>query len=386
MKNVDRSVRRNCRRPRPIITSWRTRRPSRVHGRVPSALGENLTVTNDTLRYVKDGHTLAHAIVDTVREALIVLDRNLRVIVASRSFYQTFGVDPQDTQGQLFYDLSNGQWNIPALRRLLEEVIPQHRTIEAYEVEHEFLTIGRRTMLLNARQVFDEEHPDSILLLLAIEDITQRRDAEREKDELLRQKEMLLQEMQHRVANSLQIIASILSLKARTVQSEETRQHLRDAHQRVMSVATVQQQLQASGPGDRIKVGPYLSKLCDSLGGSIIDRRGAHSLLVQAAAGTVESSQAVSLGLVTTELVINALKHAFPSGHAGEIVVNYDVDGAGWRLSVSDNGVGWGDDRHERIGAGLGTSIVEALSHQLDARVEVSTGPRGTTVSIIHAG
>src|ERR1700737_2183500 len=199
----------------------------------------------------------------------------------------------------------------PALRRFLEEVIPQHRAIEGYEVEHKFPTIGRRTMLLNARQVLEEEHPDSTLLLLAIEDITQRRDTEREKDELLRQKEMLLQEMQHRVANSLQIIASILMLKARTVQSEETRQHLRDAHQRVMSVATVQQQLQPSGLGDRIEVGPYLSKLCDSLRNSMIDHSSPHSLLVQAATGTVESSQAVSLGLVTTELVINALKHAF---------------------------------------------------------------------------
>jgi len=329
-------------------------------------------VSDDPLRYVKDGHTLAHAIVDTVREALIVLDRNLRVVAASRSFYQTFGADPQDTQGQLLYDLGNGQWNIPALRRLLEEVIPQRRTIESYEVEHDFPTIGRRTMLLNARQVFDEEHPDSTLLL-AIEDITKRRDAEREKDELLRQKELLLQEMQHRVANSLQIIASIVLLKARAVQSEEMRQHLQDTHQRVMSVATVQQQLQASGLGDRIEVGPYLSKLCDSLGESMLDHQGPHSLLVQATAGTVESSQAVSLGLITTELVINALKHAFPSGHEGQIVVRYDVDGAGWRLSVSDNGVGLRDDHHERIGAGLGTSIVEALSHQLDARARRQT-------------
>src|SRR4029079_12306731 len=83
-------------------------------------------------------------------------------------------------------------------------------------------------------------------ILLAIEDVTRRRETEREKDELLQQKEILLQEMQHRVANSLQIIASILLLKARTVQSEETRHHLHDAHQRVMSVATVQQQLQAN--------------------------------------------------------------------------------------------------------------------------------------------
>jgi len=95
----------------------------------------------------------------------------------------------------------------------------------------------------------------------------------------------------------------------------------------------------------------------------MIDHSGPHSLLVQAVAGTVESSQAVSLGLVTTELVINALKHAFPTGREGEIVVRYDVDGAGWRLSVSDNGIGRRNDDHERAGGGLGTSIVETLSH-----------------------
>src|SRR4029450_8846707 len=86
----------------------------------------------------------------------------------------------------------------------------KRRTVEAYEVEHEFPTIGRRVMLLNARRVFDEDGSASAILL-AIEDVTRRRETEREKDELLQQKEILLQEMQHRVANSLQIIASILA-------------------------------------------------------------------------------------------------------------------------------------------------------------------------------
>ena len=119
-------------------------------------------------------------------------------------------------------------------------------------------------------------------LLLAIEDVTHRRDTEREKDELLRQKEVLLQEMQHRVANSLQIIASILLLKARTVQSEETRLHLQDAHQRVMSVATVQQQLHASGLNERIEIGPYLTKLCESLAKSMVGERWPLSIKVEA--------------------------------------------------------------------------------------------------------
>jgi chemotaxis protein methyltransferase CheR len=337
---------------------------------------------HNPLATVAHGHTLAEAIVDTVREPLVVLDRDLRVIAASRSFYRTFDVEPRNTQGRKLYLLGDGQWNIPALRNVLEEVIPKHRVVEAYEVEHEFPTIGRRVMLLNARQVFDEDGTGSALLL-AIEDVTERRDTEREKDELLRQKEILLQEMQHRVANSLQIIASILLLKARTVQSEEIRLHLHDAHQRVISVATVQQQLQASGLNESIEIGPYLSKLCDSLAKSMVGERRPLSIKMQATSGAATSSEAVSLGLIVTELVINALKHGFPGGETGEILVSYDARASGWRLLVSDNGVGPGGESAETPHIGLGTSIVEALAHQLDATVEKSSGPEGTTVSIV---
>ena len=146
--------------------------------------------------------------------------------------------------------------------------------MDDYEVEHEFPGIGRRTMCLNARQVFYETDKRANILL-GIEDITERRILEREKDELLQQKDMLLQEMQHRVANSLQIIASIIMLKARTVNSEETRRHLQDAHKRVISVAAVQQHLHASvaaGSVDSIEVKPYLSKLCEALA-ALDDRR-----------------------------------------------------------------------------------------------------------------
>ena len=312
-----------------------------------------------------------------------MLDRDLRVVAASRSFYQTFGVVPDDTLGRLFYDLAGGQWNIPALRELLEEVIPERRTIEAYEIEHDFASVGRRTLLLNARQVVDEAHPDSALLL-AIEDVTNRRATEREKDELLRDKELLLEEMRHRVANSLQIIASILLLKARTVQSEETRRHLQDAHQRVMSVATVQQQLGGTGHGDRIEIGPYLTKLCDSLAKSMIGADRPVAVAVEAGPGAAVSGQAVSLGLIVTELLINAVKHAFPGERSGSIRVGYDATGSTWRLSVSDDGVGRSTEDGQPTSPGLGTSIVEALAHQLDARVKVTSGLEGTTVSVVH--
>jgi len=183
----------------------------------------------------------------------------------------------------------------------------------------------------------------------------------------------------------LQIIASILLLKARTVQSEETRLQLQDAHHRIMSIATVQLQLQASAPGDKIEIGPYLTKLAESLAKSMIGDRRRLSVVVRAAAGSAVSDQAVSLGLIVTELVINALKHAFPDRDEGEIVVGYDVDGADWRLTVSDNGVGRTHDGPRSARTGLGTSIVESLAQQLDCRVEVSSGPQGTAVSIVHS-
>jgi len=337
-------------------------------------------VAND---HPKNARTLADAIVDTVHEPLVVLDRNLRVVAASRSFYQTFAVAPEDTQGRLFYELANGQWSIPALRKLLEEVIPQHRIVEGYEIEHDFASIGRRTLLLNARQVFDEAHPNTALLL-AIEDVTARRGAEREKDNLLHEKEMLLEEMRHRIANSLQIIASILLLKARTVQSEETRRHLQDAHQRVMSVATVQEQLRGAAHGDRIVIGPYLAKRCDSLAKSMIGPDRSIAVVVDAETGSALSSQAVSIGLIVTELLLNAVKHAFPGDRSGTIRVSYHAHDPEWRLSVSDDGVGTGSETARPPPTGLGTSIVDALAHQLESRVETSSGPQGMTVSIVH--
>ena len=212
--------------------------------------------------------------------------------------------------------------------------------MDHFEVEQDFPTIGRRTMLLNARKVFYQGDLNTTLLL-AIEDITDRRVAERLLHSLSEQKDMLLSEMSHRVANSLQIIASILLLKARSVQSEETRGHLEDAHRRVMSVASLQQHLKATGKGEEIEVGAYLSKLCEAL--VRLDGPGETSDYLESGGGpgTVQSEQAVSIGLIVTELVMNALKYAFPVDMtAGHVVVGYKVNGTEWTLSVSDNGGG----------------------------------------------
>ena len=191
--------------------------------------------------------------------------------------------------------------------------------------------------------------------------------------------------MRHRIANSLQIIASILLLKARSVQLDETRGHLQDAHKRVLSVAAVQQHLQASGHGERIALGPYLSKLCETLAASIIGETRTVSLESKVSGGMVVSSEAVSIGLIVIESVINALKHAFPQSMTdGRIVVSYDSQGLEWMLSIADNGVGKPADSAADAKAGLGTSIVQALANELDASIEVVSGQDGTTVFIKH--
>ena len=121
----------------------------------------------------------AESFINTVREPLISLNQDLRVVTASRSFYEFFKVKPQDTVGQLIYDLGNKQWDIPKLRELLETILPQKATFDNYEVEHDFSTIGKRIMLLNARQIQRGSEKERIILL-AIEDITNRREIEKE--------------------------------------------------------------------------------------------------------------------------------------------------------------------------------------------------------------
>ncbi|HEU0301113.1 MAG TPA: histidine kinase dimerization/phospho-acceptor domain-containing protein, partial [Longimicrobium sp.] len=122
--------------------------------------------------------TYAQNIVDTVREPLLILDATLRVRSANRAFYETFNVDCAETENHLIYELGNGQWDIPALRTLLEDIVPQSSAFNDFELEHDFPDIGQRVMLLNARKLQAGSHGE--LLVLAMEDVTERRRAEAE--------------------------------------------------------------------------------------------------------------------------------------------------------------------------------------------------------------
>jgi two-component sensor histidine kinase len=338
-----------------------------------------------------DAQILALAIVDTIPEPFLVLDERLNLLAASRCFCEVFEEDPANIQGRPFFELSGGQWDVPLLRQRLESIVREHAPMNGFELEHDSSHMGRRTMLLGARLV-RYEVSSSPTLLLAFKDITDRRSIELEKqallehtEELLAQHQTLLREMEHRIANSLQIIASILLLKAGAVASEETRNELRDAHQRVMSVAAVQSHLHASDGIDRIDIGAYLNKLCAGLATSMVGPNQAIEVDVIADPGTLQTSHAVSLGLIVTELIINAIKYAFPTAREGaRILIRFETDEADWKLSVGDNGCG----RVASSGAsrsGLGTAIIGALAKQLQARIDEVSNEGGLRVEVTRA-
>ena len=325
------------------------------------------------------GHILTRAIIDTIREPLIIIDRNLDIVTASRSFYKKFGSSHKQIYGKKIYDINNGIWNVLKLRRLLEYIIPKHTTIEEYEIESELKNIGKRTMVINAREVNYKDKRKKILL--SILDVTDIRLLEIERNQLFAQKDILLKEMRHRIANSLQLIASILMIKVGMVESEETRLHLKETHQRIMSIATVQKQLNPSVLGGQIIVQQYLKSLCGSLAKSMIGNRKPITIIVKAGKESIDSEKAISLGLITTELVINSIKHAFPNNRPGKISVSYGSNKSLWYLKVEDNGIGKDDEKKNK---GLGTSIIKALAEQMGAEIKTTSTKNGTRVFFIN--
>ncbi len=217
---------------------------------------------------------------------------------------------------------------------------------------------------------------------MAVTDVTDARAETRLKDDLIRDKAMLLQEVQHRVANSLQIIASVLMQSARRVQSEEARGQLQNAHHRVMSIAALQRQLSTS-QGGTVELRTYFTQLCQSLGASMIADPDRLSIVVAVDDSAVDADVSVSLGLIVTELVINALKHAFPDQATGSIMIDCRSKGKDWTLSVTDNGIGMPTGR-DAPKAGLGSGIVEALAKNLLSEIEISGAQPGTAVTISH--
>lgn len=329
------------------------------------------------------GRTLGLAVVHASDAPLLLIDEIMVVVAASDSFCAAFGIDPDTVTGQSIYALDHRCWDLPRLHSLIDATLSGAAEVESYEMEIKTSDGALRCVVIKA-QLLDYGDGDSTRLLVTIIDVTNVRASEKRQKQLVHDNAELLHEMQHRVANSLQIIASILMQSARKVQSAEVRGHLSDAHQRVMSIATLQRHL-AESDASAIELGPYLAQLCASIGASMIYDGAQLHLTTNVDPVSISGDTSVSIGLVVTELVINSLKHAFPDGRPGQIVVGYVASGDDWTLSVADDGVGMVDAEDvERARAGLGTRIVQALAKQLGAVIAVEDMAPGTRVSLKH--
>lgn len=337
------------------------------------------------------GLSLALAMVAASAAPLLLIDGDLKIVAVSNSFCRTFGLDAEIAFGRPLTELGAGEWNVPQLKMLLESTADGAAAIDAYEMDLKRPDRPDRRLVVNVQKLAYAD-PDKLRLLVAITDVTDARLATKKdqdqlrvnaarNDELAAENDALMQEIRHRVANSLQIIASVLMQNARSAQSEEAREHLRNAHARVMSIADLQLQLAGATTGT-VELRAYLTKLCATIAASMIPDLTRLGLEVVAEDVTVDAGVSVSIGLVVTELVINALKHAFPDNGAGKITVDYQTEGPMWTLSVSDNGLGM--PKGAPATSGLGTSIIQALARQLQARVDLDDMNPGTKVSLVH--
>jgi len=334
-------------------------------------------------RLPEHADNMSIALISSSFSPLVLLNENLTVIAASNSFCRAFDIDCAVVTGKKLADLGEGEWKVRQLDSLLRATIAGNAAIDLYEMD--LVRPGKDTLrlLINAHTL-DYFEAESVRVVLAITDVTSQRLADKVRDDLVREKQLLLHEIQHRIANSLQIIASVLLQSARKVQSTETREHLRDAHNRVMSIAMLQKHLSSTAV-ENVVLKSYFEDLCASIGASMIGEPQRLVLTSEVDDSAVDSDTSVSLGLVVTELVINALKHAFPGGtQKGTIKVGYKSDGTAWTLVVADDGVGMPKDPEDRK-PGLGTGIVEALASQLGAIVSVTDEAPGTKISIVHS-
>jgi len=337
----------------------------------------------------------AESIVETVREPLLVLDADLRVISANRSFYQAFQVSPEKTEKRLIYKLGNRQWDIPKLRKLLEEILPQNTQIEDFEVDHEFTTIGRRTMLLNARRIYRESNRTETILL-AIEDITERRRAEERVVERTAQLEAANKELElfsYSLAHDLRaplrsmdgFSQALLEDHADKLDEEgkDYARRVRGASQRMGQLLDDLLELSRVTRAEIHREAVNLSALAETTAEELRKRDPARKAQFVIAEGLVATGDPQLLGVALTNLFDNAWK--FTSKHKrariefgasrqqrGQPVYFVRDDGAGFDMAYADKLFGAFQRLHgmdEFSGTGIGLASVQRIVHRHGGRV-----------------
>jgi len=359
------------------------------------ALIRDITERKQAVRAAEEARQYAESIVATVREPLLVLDADLRVVSANRSFYQTFQVTAEETRGQLLYNLGNRQWDIPLLRELLEELLPKNATFEDFSVENDFPAIGRKTMLLNARRIYKEANKTQ-MILLAIEDVTELKLMQ---EKLIASGRLaalgqLSGSISHELRNPLAIIdSSVYYLKTKLRDTDgKVQEHLKRIKSGVDNATTIIQSLL-----DLTRMNePQLARL---------DLRAITSEAI--AAARVPAGVRVMQDFPEQELGVNAdprqLSMAFKNivGNAVEamegqgtlrVTARSAADGRA-EVSFADTGPGIPPEDLDRIfeplfstkarGIGFGLSIARMIIDRHGGTIEARSEPgRGATIAI----
>ena len=284
-----------------------------------------------------------------------------------------FGITEAATHGQRLSDLGQHQWDVPALRHLMEKVLPENKPIESFEIEDDFPSLGRRVFNLNARKI-SQPGNHANRMLLVFEDITDRK--QRERDAL-----MLTNEISHRIKNNLQIVVGLIAYEAKwtapsCVQGYEAMQA------RIGAIAQLYGLISQSSGGRTVAVDAYLREIAAALSASLIGEKSGIEIEVKAEPLEIDPERAVPFGLLVNELVTNAVKHAFPNG-MGHVVLSLERVGDQIELVVADDGIGMKDKDRTKTPEKRGTDYVAIFVRQLGGTIALSQSDEpGTVVRI----
>ncbi len=352
----------------------------------------------------KRGLDFAQAIVETVREPLVILNQNLEVVQANRAFYETFQAAREDTETRLIYDLGNGQWNIPKLRELLENILPARSTFRDFEVTHEFEHVGRKVMLLNASEMFNP-NAQARAILLAIEDVTERKRTEEALQKTNAELQHFAYALTHDLQEPLRMVVNFTELLGREYAGklgDEADKFISYSVEGALRIEALlkallaywevsEREQEAFAPVDS---GAVLAKALLHLDTAMAES----GAVVTAGPLPTVTTEEVSLLRVFQNLISNAIK--YNGGRTPEIDISAEREAAGWVFAVKDNGVGIDPHDAERVfgmfkrlhgseipGTGIGLALCKKVVERQGGRIWVESEPgQGATFKFTIPG